>query len=47
MIYLIYDVIKTPIIFLFQSLVKQIPVVVAEAVPTGVLQKRSFDLYLL
>ena len=40
-------VIETPIIFLFQSLVKQMFVVIAEAVPTCVLEQRSFDPYLL
>ena len=46
MIFLMHAVIEAPIIFLFQSLVKQMFFVIAEAVPNRVLQEKSFDLYL-
>ena len=38
-------VIEALIIFLFQSLVKQMFFAITEAVPTDVLQERSFHLY--
>ena len=38
-------VIETPMIFLIKSFVKQMSFVIAEAVPTGVLQEGSLDLY--
>ena len=39
--------IEASIMFLFQSLAKQMFVVIAEVVPTGVVQTKLFDLYSL
>ena len=48
MIFQMLAVTEAPIIFLFQSSVKKMFVVTAEDIrPRGVLQERSFDLYLL